>query len=183
MPTIAVQTSPPGLLAAVAPLGLAGAHETVLVIDLDPSGVSLPGRRTLRDLVEASPTAADLRPRRRGTACLPNGNIDPDSAKDVVEALVAGWPATVVRVPEESGGLGAPGVGVRAVLPGVRPPVAFLPVFQPTGIAPVPPGLGGLLLPRLTGRVAKALLAGVAIRNRWTRAWSEVWDRAIEMTP
>ncbi len=178
MATVAIHTQPPGIIAAVAPLGLAHSRPTALVIDLDPSGVRLPGSRTLRDLVSESPSAADLRPRRTGTACLPNGNIRAAEAAEVIRALIAGWPATVLRVADEVAPFDSEGVGVRAVLPGMTPPAAFLPVYQPTGLAPVPRGLTGLILPRLSGRVAGAVLGGTAIGGRWAKAWGEVWDLA-----
>lgn len=178
MTTIAVHTHPAGVLAAIMPLGIAAARPTCLVVDLDPTGVRLPGARTLRDLVQHSPSAEELRPRRRGTACLPNGGISPDEAEPVVRALMEGWPDTVLRVGAETSPSGSVGVGVRPVLPGLRPPAEFLPVFQPTGIAPIPAELDGLLLPRLSGRVARSMLAGTAPRGRWVRALDEVWALA-----
>ncbi len=179
MATIAVHTEPPGLLAAVAPLGLAQGRPTVLIIDLDPTGVHLPGTRTLRDVVEFSPSADDLRPRRSGTACLPNGGIALEDAAEVVEALIAGWPDTVLRVADEVESPASLGVGVRPVLPGMKAPKHFLPVYQPTGLTAVPGGLTGVVLPRLSGRVAKAVLGGSTIRGRWVDAWEGVWDRAL----
>lgn len=183
MTTIAVHTHPAGLLAVVMPLGIAAARPTSLVVDLDPAGVPLPGTRTLRDLVRHSPSLDELRPRRQGTACLPNGGIPFDEAEDVVRALMEGWPDTVLRVGAEVSPYGSSGVGVRPILPGLRPPVEFLPVFQPTGMAPIPADLRGLILPRLPGRVARSLLAGTVPRGRWLQAVDEVWARAPGWCP
>lgn len=178
MATIAVHTHPAGLLAVVMPLGLAATRPTALIVDLDPTGVPLPGTRTLHDLVRHSPSADELRPRRRGMACLPNGGISFDETDGVVQALIEGWPDTVLRVGAEFSPTGAPGVGARPILPGLRPPDEFLPVFQPTGITPVPAGLRGLVLPRLPGRVVRSMLTGTVPHGRWINSLDEVWSIA-----
>lgn len=183
LPAIAVHTHPEGLLAAIMPLGLAHSLPTALVIDLDPYGVRLPGERTLRDLVTSSPSADDLRPRRRGVACLPNGGVTFDEAAPIVEALMQGWPATVLRVDTEVAPLGTIGVGVRPILPGVTIPHHFLPVFQPTGLSPIPGRLPGIVLPRLPSRVAKALLGGISSGGHWTRSCATIWDLASGTRP
>ena len=114
------------VLHALAPLGLAAARGTALVVDLDREAPSYPGAASLAALVVSQPRLDDLRPRRSGVAVLPNGSVDPVEAVEVVDALVSGWPAVVFR-------LGAshdlppslaetPVIPVSPLLPGFPPP-------------------------------------------------------------
>ena len=64
-----------GLLSSVAPLGLAAAVNTALVVDLDPDGPNYPGTASLADLVIKGPRLVDLEPQRSGLAVLRNGGI------------------------------------------------------------------------------------------------------------
>ncbi|NND85460.1 MAG: hypothetical protein HKN46_09970 [Acidimicrobiia bacterium] len=177
MATVALHTAPDGLLAAVAPLGCASAAPTALVIDLDQGGLPLPGRRTLRDLVEEGPTGTDLRPTRTGVACLPNGGIGYLAARDVVGALQDAWPFVVLRVGEEDSiPEGAAGIAVRPLLPGARPADLLPTLYQPLGFAEDQAPPTGHRLPPLPGRVARSLLAGRRSRAAWVRAWSIVWQ-------
>jgi hypothetical protein len=177
MSALAVWTARDGLLSAVAPLGLAAAAETALVIDLDPMGPRYPGNASLADLVSGGPRRADLVPARKGVAVLRNGGVGIAEAREVVEALIAGWPQVVVRVgePVAAGGL-APLVAVWPLLPGMLAPQIDAPgVFQRTGFSVAPPG-GGLVLPRPRPALLEGLLKGVvARRSRWVAAWRPVW--------
>ena len=177
MTALAIHTHPDGVLAAVMPLGVAAAAGTALVIDLDPGGVRLPGTTSLRDLVARGPSSDQLGPRRAGIACLPNGGVSSDDAAEVVDALIGGWPAVVVRVPTEHAPHGGRGIGVRPILPGLTLPHHFPAVFQPTGLAPHPVDPPGLVLPRLPGRTARALLSGRLVRGRWLHACRELWSQ------
>ena len=94
---LAIHTHHDDLLGAVAPFAIASARSTVLVVDLDPDGLALPGERTLADLVEDGPTLTELVPQRAGIASLPNGGVDASTAEEVVAALVKGWPDLIVR--------------------------------------------------------------------------------------
>src|SRR3990172_4895059 len=55
VPALAVWTAFDGLLSAVAPLGLAAAAGTALVVDLDPAGPPYPGRNSLAGLAPLVP--------------------------------------------------------------------------------------------------------------------------------
>ncbi len=179
MATIALHTAPDGLLSAIAPLGCAAAVGTALAIDLDPHGLPLPGRRTLRDLVEEGPTAMELTPARSGTASLPNGGVSATDAALVVGALLRSWPNVVLRLASESD---APsdvlGVAVRPLIRGVAASETFPTLFQPIGLDEGVNGAQGARLPRLPAHTARALFAGRTARGAWIRAWGMVWARA-----
>jgi len=177
MPALAVWTASDGLLSAVAPLGLAAAAGTALVVDLDPVGPHYPGVASLADLVSDAPRRADLVPARKGVAVLRNGGVDVTEAREVIEALLIGWPHLVVRVPapEVAEDL-APLVPVRPLLPGILAARAgTLCVYQKTGFAAGPPGPGPLL-PRPRAAFLSRLLNGtLEPRSRWVAAWRPVW--------
>ena len=177
MPALAIWTCRDGLLSAVAPLGLAAAAETALVVDLDPNGPRYPGPASLADLVAEGPRRADLVPARKGVAVLRNGGVNVAEAREVVEALIEGWPQVVVRVGEPGAARGfASLVPVWPLFPGVlAPSIDELSVFQRTGFSVTPPGPGPVL-PRPRPSVLEGLLNGVvARRSRWLAAWRQVW--------
>ena len=68
MPALSIWSPEDGVLGAVAPLGLAAAAGTALVVDLDPGGPRYPGPATLADLVADGPRRGDLSPSRRGVS-------------------------------------------------------------------------------------------------------------------
>ena len=178
MPALAVWTAFDGLLSVTAPLGLAVAAGTALMVDLDPAGPVYPGPASLADLVADEPRRADLEPSRPGVAVLRNGGVDPADAREVIEALVTGWPHVVVRVHETGTADGlAPLVPVWPLLPGIlAPSVREHCVYQRTGFATTPPGPGPVL-PRPRPAVLAGLLNGVANpRSRWVRSWRQVWS-------
>ena len=180
MPALALWTPEDGLLGALAPLGLALAAGTALVVDLDPIGPNYPGSSSLASLVSEGPRKADLRPGRRGVAVLRNGGVSPAAAAEVVEALVKGWERVVLRLPPRPAPLGSglPVVPVRLLLPGRLFPFDRSPaVYQATRAAMRLPGPGVKLPPPGNGTVA-ALLSGrrPAAGDRWVRAWRPVWE-------
>jgi len=73
MPAIAIWSPEDEVLGAVAPLALAAAAGTALVVDLDPEGDRYPGEATLASLVAEGPTQEDLTPSQRGVAVVGNG--------------------------------------------------------------------------------------------------------------
>ncbi len=170
-----------GVLGAVAPLGLAAARRTALVLDLDPAGPRYPGALSLALLVERGPRRIELQPERRGTAVLTNGGVEPDDAADVVVALVAGWPDVVVRLPAGRRDLAArfdlPVVPFRPLLPASPTGGAAEPsVWQSAGWRVRPHGPGPVL-PRPAASTVGALLGGVRPpRSRWLRALQGVWE-------
>ncbi len=161
------------LLAAVAPLALAIAAGTALVVDLDAESIVHAGGATLAELVAHGPRAVDLRPSRRGVAVLGNGGVGPEEAADVIEALVAGWPHVVFRLPG----------GERPQRPGVVPVFPLTPLTVDRGPAvyqrgpwPAPRRLEGVMLPRPRASTIRALLQGSRpAPSRWLRAWKHVW--------
>ena len=141
------------------------------MIDLDPKGFPLPGRRTLARLVEDGPTLAELVPSRSGLAVLPHGGADVEAAEVVVGALVESWPCVVVRARAPVAGI--PFAEVAPLVPGVdtktRPRV-----WVRTGIGKVEPGPGPVV--DGPGRSAViSVLAGRAPAGRWLRSWAGVW--------
>ncbi len=180
MPALALWTPEDGLLGALAPLGLALAAGTALVVDLDPLGPRYPGSNSLADLVAEGPRKADLSPARRGVVVLRNGGVNPAAAAEVVAALIGGWDRVVLRLPPRpvpaAGGI--PIAPVRLLVPGGLFPHDGAPsVYQAT--RPVMPLPGpGLRLPRPGPGTVAALLAGrrPAAGDRWIRAWRPVWE-------
>ena len=177
LPALTVWTALDGLLSAVAPLGLAAAAGTALMVDLDPGGPCYPGEASLADLVTDGPRRTDLGPDREGVAVLRNGGVDFAEAREVVEALIDGWPHVVVRVGKPEGAKGlAPLVPVWPLLPGLlAPQVDGHSVYQRTGFSVSPPGPGPVL-PRPGPGLLQGFLGGtVAWRSRWVAAWRPVW--------
>ncbi|MEE8489046.1 MAG: hypothetical protein V3S43_01840, partial [Acidimicrobiia bacterium] len=84
MPALAIWSPEDGVLGAVAPLGLAAASGTALVVDLDPNGPNYPGASSLAALVADGPRRSDLQPVRKGVAVLANGGIEPEDAEAVL---------------------------------------------------------------------------------------------------
>ena len=180
MPALALWTPEDGLLGALAPLGLALAAGTALVVDLDPLGPSYPGSSSLASLVAEGPRKADLRPSRRGVAVLRNGGVSPAAAAEVVAALVAGWERVVLRLPPRPAP--APGavpvVPVRLLLPGGLFPHDASPAVDQATRAPMRLPGPGLRLPRPGPGTVDALLGGrrPAAGDRWVRSWRPVWE-------
>lgn len=162
-----------GLLACVAPLGLAASVETALVVDLDAQGPAYPGAASLADLVNRGPRLADLQPQRSGLAVLRNGGIS-HGYDEVIEALCAGWPNVVLRQPSPCAD-----EAEVTVVPVLSGPLAHLcdkpHVAQRTGLAHVPDN-AVVTLPRVSRSDLRGLLSGtIRPRSRWVRAWRPVW--------
>ncbi len=167
-----------GILGAVAPLALASAARTALVVDVDPDGPPYPSQASLADLVADGPRSSDLRPPRRGVAVLRNGGVDADDASDVVAALIDGWPAVVLRLPAH------PPPTSEAVVPvfPLSPVHLFVhdgPAVYQRGPWAAPAPVDGVVLPRPRAGTIRSLLEGRRPGpSRWLRAWSEVWRRS-----
>ena len=178
---MAVRCAVDPVLHALAPLGLAAARGTALVVDLDEEAPSYPGSTSLAKLVISQPRLSDLRPLRSGVAVLPNGSINPREAAEVVEALVTGWPAVVLRLGADRGVppavSEAPVVPVAPLLPGfLHPPLAGPAVYQAVLPGP-PPRLRGAVLPPLGRSHIQRMLTGTGLPpRRWVRAWERVWE-------
>ena len=178
-------TAADSLLATLAPLGLAGATETALVVDAENNGPRYPSPGSLAALVEAGPRRVDLSPQRTGLAVLRNGGIELDAALGVIEALGEGWPHVVVRLGSSGGQPGRlaerwPVIPVVPLLPleygeVVSPPF----VAQSTGLSPTVGSAAAVALPAPSRRTVAGLLSGRAVPgSRWVRAWRRAWDVA-----
>jgi hypothetical protein len=180
LPALALWTPEDGLLGALAPLALAIAVGTALVVDLDPLGPGYPGHVSLADLVAEGPRKADLSPARRGVAVLRNGGVGPAAAAEVVSALVDGWDRVVLRLaPRPAPTIaGVPVVPVRLLAAGgLFSYDKGLAVYQSTRALMRLPG-PGLRLPMPRAGTVAALLEGrrPAAGDRWIRAWRPVWE-------
>jgi hypothetical protein len=179
MPALAIWSPEDAVLGAVAPLGLAAAAGTALVVDLDPHGPRYPGSGSLAALVADGPRRSDLSPDRRGVAVLANGGIDREDARAVIDALVDGWPAVVIRLPGDYAG-GAGAVPVVPLVPGDLLSVyGSDAVFQQAGWR-VPSPDAAIVLPRPRRSTISMLLTGMSPppADRWVGAWRELWERA-----
>lgn len=177
MPALATWTPEDGVLGAVAPLGLAMAVKTALVVDLDPLGPRYPGESSLATLVAEGPRRSDLEPGRDGLAVLRNGGIALDEASDVVAGLLAGWPYVVLRMPAHPAPLDltVPMAPIRPLLPGPLWTTSGAAVHQRAGWRVAPP-TPGPVLPMPHPLTWRALLTGRRPpADRWLRAWREVW--------
>jgi len=176
MATLAIGCESDGVLGIVAPLALAAAAGAALVIDLDRNGPHYPGRSSLAELVRRGPRLDDLRPTQSGIAVLRNGGVEPAEARDVVRAMIRGWPNVVLRVPRIVETESVPTVPVVPLLPGGMTPVCEIPaVYQQLGWHEKAPG-PAVTLPTPSRRTVGALLVGqLPSRSRWVRAWRQVW--------
>ncbi|MBA2338675.1 MAG: hypothetical protein H0V96_13160 [Acidimicrobiia bacterium] len=164
------------VLGTVAPLALAAAAGTALVIDVDPDSDAYPGAGTLAALVADGPTRIDLRPVKRGVAVLANGGITADDAAEVIDALAAGWPRVVLRHPARDRPAGHRVVPVHPLVPGrlVEPTQPAVYQRGPWVIHLPPPAL---VLPRVRPGTVRCLLEGRRPGpSRWLRQWRRVWD-------
>jgi len=178
MPVLAIRVPEDGVLGAVAPLGLAvAAPGPAVVIDLDPEGPAYPGEGSLRSLIDEGPRRADLTPSRRGFAVLRNGDVSLEEAAPVIEAMIGGWPNTVLRLPPRGIDRSFPTVTLRLLVPGGLFGVDSSPVaYQSAGWRLPPPGPGPLL-PRPAPRTLGHLMTGVlAVPDRWLRGLGKLWD-------
>ena len=166
--------SPDPVLSTVAPIGLAAAAGTALIVDLATT-TRVTGR-TLADLVSDGPKLAELSPGRPGIAFLAGGNVDPVAGVDILRQLAGRWPAVVVRAPDTEIPFAC--VPVIPLFPGALAPTTPMShgVWQPVGAGAEPPGPGPVL-PRLRGGVVRKMLAGhLPRRTRWIAAWRPVWE-------
>ena len=175
MPVLSTWTPEDGVLGAVAPVALACAVDTALVVDLDPEGPNHRGR-SLAELVVAGPRRADLAPQRRGTAFVPNGGIALEDAGEVLDALASGWPHVVLRLPPTPPPTERDGVvPVLTLSPLLRSPGRPA-VYQRSLWRMEAPG-PGVVLPRPAAATIRALVSSVApAPSRWVRAWRRVWE-------
>ncbi|MPZ51248.1 MAG: hypothetical protein GEU79_00685 [Acidimicrobiia bacterium] len=172
---LATQTHHDRLLSALAPIGLAAAAGTALVVDLENPGVSYPGERTLADLVRDGPRRADLIPERDGVALLANGGVDMDEARETVELLISNWPATVLRTMD--GDVPAPVVPVIPLYPGwMARPTELVAVWQTMSGSTDAPGPGPVLPAPGRSMIVSVCSGRLPTKGRWVRSWGAVWE-------
>lgn len=162
------------MLAAIAPLGLAVAAGTALVVDLDPQGPPYPGERSVLEMAADGPTRSELTPETARVAALRNGGADPVAGMELVGVLAASWPVVVVRVGHFP--VPYPIIPVRPLWPGFMAPVGErASVWQRVHGGAGPPGPGPVLPPP-GRRAVRALLEGHRpLASRWIRSWERVW--------
>ncbi len=165
--------SPDPILSLIASLGLGAAAGTALVIDVTRD-CNVGTKRTLADLLEDGPSLGELSPTRTGVAMIGSGPAGLDEALPMIDRLAVNWPAVVIRC--DRGGWPGPTVPVRPLWPGlIAPNDPFPAVWQSIAGGIRPPGPGPIL-PRLSARRARDLLAGrLPGRGRWVRVWDLVW--------
>ncbi len=175
MPVLAVQCEADGVLGAIAPLAMAASVGTALVVDLDQAGPHYPGSGSLAQLVSEGPRRTDLAPGRRGVGVLRNGGVSWEPAREVVEALIAGWPHVVLRCRNPAAV--CPTVPIVPLLPGnLVETVPGRAVYQQVGWREKSPGPGPVL-PTPSRPTVKALCEGrLPFGSRWVRAWRQVWE-------
>ena len=177
MPALAIWSPEDGVLGAVAPLALAAAAGTALVVDLDPGGPRYRGSGSLADLVASGPTIGDLQPTRRGVAVLSNGGIDPADAEHVLDALSRRWPAVVLRLPASHDGEDD-AIPILPLVPGgLFSEYGGRAVYQRAGWRVTPPE-DSVVLPRPRRATIERLLVGAAPSrgDRWVGAWRRLWE-------
>ena len=180
MQVLATWTPEDGILGAVAPLGLAAAQPTCLVVDLDETGPNYPGDLSLARLVAEGPTRSELEPNRSGVAVVANGGVSLDESQEVVEALCRSWPSVVLRLPPAGGEVSWPVVPVRPLVPGglfqSRTVVGDAVYQRSAWPGTVPPGSIALPVPR-SAALAALFSGALPRRSAWVRAWRAVWER------
>lgn len=164
--------SPDPTLSYLGGLGLALSAGTALLIDLE-GGIHT--SRTLADFAESGPGLIEMSPGRLGVALLSGGGASDELAAGLIAELARAWPAVVVRC--RRGQHLGPTVPLRPLLPGLLASQYSGPtVWQPTRARRPPPGPGPVL-PSLSPRLVRMLLAGRSIRRTaWVRAWGRVWE-------
>ncbi|MDX1468933.1 MAG: hypothetical protein R3258_06290 [Acidimicrobiia bacterium] len=165
--------SPDPVMSLLAPVGLASAAGTALVIDRvrrQPQGTG----RTLFDVVNEGPRLDEISPGRPGVATIGAGSLGASETHEAAQTLASRWPAVVVRAPSDA--WPGPIVPVHvlyggAVLTWDHGPAVWQPV-DGAGRAPGP----GPMLPRVAPRMVRHILRGwLPGPGRWTRAWRQVW--------
>lgn len=171
---LGVRTHGDELLSAIAPLGLALAAGTALVVDLDPDGPPYPGDRSLAVLADEGPRRDEMEPMRAGVATIRNGGAETSAALDAVRILSAGWPLVVVRLGDEA--VPFPVIPVRPLWPGFLSPTGQrAAVWQSMGTAVEPPGPGPILPPPGRSTVMALLGGRRPLHSRWVGSWRRVW--------
>jgi hypothetical protein len=174
MPALAVQCEADGVLGAIAPLALAASVGTALVVDLDLAGPNYPSSGSLARLVSEGPRRSDLVPPRAGVCVLRNGGVDFQAAREVVAALLHGWPHVVLRCRDRVAV--CPTVPVVPLIPGrLIATTHHRAVYQQMGWREKAPGPGPVL-PTPSRSTVRALCEGqLPFASRWIRSWRPVW--------
>lgn len=161
------------VMSVIAPVGLASAAGTALLVDLGAQ-LGAAGTRTLADLVGEGPRLDELSPGRTGVAVIRAGHVDAVECFDLIARLSSRWPAVVVRVVD--GTWGGPVVPVCPLYPGWLAPDSGEPsVWQAFPWSTRPPGPGPVL-PNLRPTETRRMLAGgLPSRGRWLKTWERVW--------
>lgn len=175
-PVLGLNSDDP-VLSAIAPVGLAAAAGSALIVDLVTDSPRSDGRRTLRELLSDGPSLAELSPGRSGVALIRAGDIALGQALEAIETLSGRWHAIVVRT--SMADVPFPIVPVVPLYPGAIQVSLASPsagVWQPVRGGPEPPGPGPVLPTLRSSLVRSMLSARLPRRSRWIRAWEPVWE-------
>lgn len=166
-------TAPDPVMSVLAPVGLASAAGTALVIDLVRARPGA-GRRTLSDVVTEGPRLDEISPGRSGVASIGAGSLGASETLEAAQMLASRWPAVVVRVP--GGSWPGPVVPVHVLYGSDLTTWDQGPaVWQPLAGGGRPPGPGPIL-PSVGPRLVRHVLNGWMPRSgRWVTAWGRVW--------
>ncbi|GIU91179.1 MAG: hypothetical protein KatS3mg011_0085 [Acidimicrobiia bacterium] len=161
----------------IAPLGLAAAAGTAVVVDLDPEGPPYPGGTTVASLLSDGVGRDHLFPARDGVAVLSSGGADLEAAAGLLAALGERWPAVVARTPGRPRGWTH--LWVVPLLPSPIRVSAEPPVVYQACRRGVRGPSDGITLPAIDRGKIETLLGGrVDRRWRWVAAWRRVWEAA-----
>lgn len=174
---LAVRADDP-VMSVAAPLGLAAAIGTALVIDLEDR-LGGPSARTLVDIAADGPRLEEARPSRKGIAVIRSGGLGMGDVRDLTFRLASSWPAVVVRL--GGGDWSELVVPVRTLYPGLLAPLSATPaVWQRVRGGVGPPGPGPVLPYLGAGTVRRILSGGAPAPGRWVTAWRAVWEAPWE---
>ncbi len=176
MSALAVWTAADGLLSAVAPTRPGGCGRyrcwwSIWIRMVPP----IRGRASLADLVADGPRRTDLVPGRDGVAVLRNGGVACAEAREVVEALIDGWPHLVVRVADPEHAAGWPRwFRSGRCYPACWPSGESSSVYQTDRVLVNRPARARCC--RGSGRLSwRSARRDVVARSRWVAAWRQVW--------
>lgn len=170
---LAVRAHDP-VMGVIAPIGLAAASGTALVVDVG-GRPRRQGGRSLADVISDGPRLDELSPGRSGVARIAAGPVGTSAIAEAVGQLASRWPAVVVSIQDDD--WPGPTVPVHVLYQGLLETwERGASVWQPISVGVRPPGPGPLL-PAIRPRLVRQLLMGRMPRpNRWVRAWRQVWE-------
>ncbi len=174
-PLLGIIASEDPVLRQIAPVGLAAARGTCLIVDADPAARPYSGAPRLEEMVDRGLRLSELVPERKGVAIVSARSMPFDDLLDHADALARFWPGIVIRTGTSRARI--PNVPVVALLPPPLDERSDGPAIYQTcrrGAKVPTPGLG---LPPLGRSRIRSLLAGIVEpRWGWVRAFRSAWE-------